>query len=384
MSMSGNHQPSNVLHIIYGLQLGGAENQVVTLAPALSGDRYTIHVCCLRHGGVQANALRARGIHVVSLNMRLRYWPIAIFRLYRLIVQLNVQIVHTHLYDAGIWGRLVGKLAGVPIIVTTEHGMTLWKKRRHLLLERFVNQFTDKMIAVSDDIRQRRIHDEGVSPEKIIMIPNAVAIERFSRMNSRERVRIELGIDPSSPVIGTVARLVTAKQLDCLLEAARVVCEAIPKARFLIIGDGPLREKLEAQALQLELTPQHVTFLGSRLDIPELLPALDIFALSSEREGIPVSMLEAMAASRPVVATRVGGIPQVIQDRHNGLLVSPHDPAGLAKALLTLMEDSTLCKSVAMEGYRTVEERFSTDVIGHRIIALYDGLLEKKDNYCAL
>jgi len=119
-------------------------------------------------------------------------------------------------------------------------------------------------------------------------------------------------------------------------------------------------------------------YLGSRQDIPELLSALDFFVLSSESEGLPVSLLEAMAASRPVVATRVGGIPQVIEDGHNGLLVSPHDPAGLAKAIITLMEDSTLRESVAREGYRTVEARFSINMIGQQIIALYDDLLEKK------
>lgn len=378
-SVYDDHSPAIVLHIIHGLTWGGAETQVVTLAPALSRDRYTIHVCCLQSEGVQADALRARGIEVVSLNMRLRYWPIALYRLYRLMKRLKPQIVHTHLYEAGIWGKLVGKLAGVPVILTTEVGMTVWKKRRHLLLERFVNRFTDKMIAVSEDIRQRRIRDEGVSPDKIITIPAAVDVERFSRTRSREQARKELDIDASLPVIGTVARLVAAKRLDYLLEAARAVCEAVPQARFLIVGDGPLREELESRAVQLGLAPEHVRFLGHRQDVMDFLPAIDIFALSSEREGLPVSLLEAMAASKPVVATRVGGIPQVIQDGSNGLLVSPHDPAGLAKAIITLIKDSTLRESVAREGHRTVEARFSTDVVGQQIIALYDGLLEKKE-----
>ena len=157
-----------------------------------------------------------------------------------------------------------------------------------------------------------------------------------------------------------------------------MVCDVVPQARFLIIGDGPLREELEGQASRLGLTPQYARFLGSRLDIPELLSALDIFVLSSEREGIPVSMLEAMAASRPIVATRAGGIPQVIEDGHNGLLVSPHDPAGLSRAILTLIEDSALRGSVAREGHQTVEARFSVDVVGQQIIMLYDTLLGKK------
>jgi glycosyltransferase involved in cell wall biosynthesis len=275
----------NVLHIIGTLQLGGAENQVVTLAPALSKGRYKVNVCCFQREGVQTDALRARGIDVVCLNMRLRYWPMAVYKLYRLIKQLNVRIVHTHLYETGIWGRVVGRLARVPVIVTTEHGMTLWKKRHHLFLERFVNHFTDKMIAVSEDIRQRRIHHQSIPPEKIVTIPNAVNIERFSKVNARHRVRAQLGLDSSAPLIGTVARLVPPKRLDYLLEAARMVCEAVPQARFLIIGDGPLRKKLEDQASQLGLLPEHLQFLGSRQDIPDLLSALDIFALSSERDA---------------------------------------------------------------------------------------------------
>jgi glycosyltransferase involved in cell wall biosynthesis len=249
-----------------------------------------------------------------------------------------------------------------------------------LLLERFVNCFTDKTVAVSEEIRQYEIKNQGVSPEKIIMIPNAVDIKRFSQMNFRKYIREELGIEKSSPLIGTVARLVADKRLDCLLEAARMVCDSVPQARFLIIGDGPLRGKLEGQAIQLDLAPEYVKFLGSRLDIPGLLSALDIFVLSSEREGIPVSILEAMAASKPVVATWVGGIPQFIQNGHNGLLVSSHDPAGLAKAILTLVENDTLRQSVAGEGYRTVETRFSVDVVSQQIVALYDDLLEKKDS----
>lgn len=378
-SMSDHQRSINVLHIICSLPLGGAENQVVTLASALGSDRYTIHVCCLRREGVQANALRARGIQVVSLNMRLRYWPIAVYRLYRLIDQLKPQIVHTHLYEAGIWGGLVGKLAGVPVVVTTEHSIAL-PKRRHLPLEPLVNHFTDKRIAVSEEIRQCYIKNHGVSPERIIIIPNAVDVERFSGLNSRNRLRTQLGVNASSPLVGTVARLVQPKRLDRLLEAARMVCDAVPQARFLIIGDGPLREELEGQAMQLDLTPEYVRFLGNRLDIPELLSALDIFVLSSEMEGIPVALLEAMAASRPVVATRVGGIPQVIQDGYNGLLISPDDPAGLAKAILALTEDSTLRESVAREGYRTVEKRFSSTAVAQRIIELYDALLEKKDD----
>jgi glycosyltransferase involved in cell wall biosynthesis len=377
--MSDPKQSINVLHVICSLPLGGAENQVVTLASALSSDRYKIHVCCLRREGVQANVLRARGINVIALNMRLRYWPIAVYRLYRLIKQLKPQIVHTHMNEAGIWGGMAGKLAGVPVIIATEHSIAFTRKR-HMFIELLINYFADKRTAVSEEIRQCYIENQLGSPEKIITIPNAVDVERFVGLNSRNQLRTQIGVNASFLLIGTVARLVQPKRLDYLIEAARLVCDAVPQARFLIIGDGTLREELEGQAVQLGLAPEYVRFLGSRQDVPDLLSALDIFVLSSEMEGLPVSLLEAMAASKPIVVTRVGAIPQVIQDGHSGLLVSPHDPAGLARAILTLIGDSTLRESLSREAYRTVEARFSTDIVRQQIIALYGSLLEKKDN----
>ena len=376
-------KPINVLHIIGTLQLGGAENQVVTLAQALSDGRHEIHVCCLHREGEQASVLRNMGINVFCLNMRQRFWPVAVFKLYRLIRRLKVQILHTHLYNAGIWGRMVAIFAGVPVIVTTEHGMASWKKRYHLLLERVVNHYTNKIIAVSEDIRRRRVDFEGVNPKKIITISNMVDINLFNAPTSREQVRKRLGINDSIILIGTVARLVVAKRLDILLEAARIICNGFPQARFLIIGDGPLREQLEFQAEQLDLHSDHVQFLGSREDIPELMSALDVFVLSSEREGLPVAMLEAMAASKPVVATRVGGIPEVIRDGHNGLLVPPRNVHRLSEAICALLKSSTLRETIGNNGYSTVKSDFSASAISRQIAALYTSLLEKKEEESA-
>jgi len=373
-----NQHPINVLHIIGSLQVGGAENQVVTLVQALNNARYTVDVCCLIDQGKQAPLLESQGINVFALNMRLRYWPLAAFKLYRLMKRLDIKIVHAHLYESGIWGRLVGKLAGVPVFITTEHGMTLWKKRRHVVVEGFANRFTDKMLAVSEDIRQRRIKHQNVPPEKIITLPNAVNIERFTAAPKADQIREQLGLDPSAPVIGTVARLVPPKRLDYLLETAAIVCQTIPKARFVIIGDGPLRQSLENQAQQLGLLPDKIQFLGSRQDIPKLLAMLDIFTLSSEREGLPVSLLEAMAASKPVVVTSVGGIPEIIEHRHNGLLVPPHNPAALAESIVGLIQNQPLREKLAAQGHQTIKAQYSVTAIAQRIIDLYDEILNSK------
>jgi glycosyltransferase involved in cell wall biosynthesis len=370
------NQPINVLHVIHSLTYGGAENQVVTLTPALNNDRYNIHICCLQSEGVLANGLRAKGIQVISLNMRIRYWPLAVYKLYNLIKQVKPQIIHSHMYDASLWGTLVGKLAGVPVILTTEVGMTL--KKHHFLLNRIINHYNDKMIAVSEEIRQYHIQNRVISPEKCITIPCAVDIERFNKLKYQKKQKTLIGGTSFSPLIGTVARLVPAKRLDYLLKAARIVCDTAPQVRFLIIGDGPLRKELEELALHLGLLSKNVKFLGHCQDITNIFSELDLFVLSSDTEGIPVSMLEAMAASISIVATNVGGIPQIIKDGHNGFLVSPRDPEGLANAILSLIDNSTLRGTFANEAYRTVKELYSTKVISQQIISLYNDLLEKK------
>lgn len=368
----------NVLHIICSLPVGGAENQVVTLASALHKENHEVHVCCLRREGAQAATLQGRGIPVFALHMRKRYLPIGLYRLYRLMKRVKPQIVHTHLGEADLWGKLVGRLAGVPVILSTLHGMPPQNQRYQWFIERFANRYADKIIAVSEEIRQCYLANRAAPPEKIITIPTTVDTDKFRAVDSRNQTRRQLGVEPSCPLIGVVARLVPEKRLDIFLEAAQKIREVVPSARFLIIGDGILRKELHDRAAQLGLVPDCVAFLGSRQDIPDLLSALDIFVLSSETEGLPVSMLEAMAASRPMVVTRVGAIPQVIQDGCNGLLVSPHDPHALAKAVLRILEDGVLRESVSREACRTVEAGFSTTVVTRRIVALYNALLEKR------
>jgi glycosyltransferase involved in cell wall biosynthesis len=378
-SISDRQQPIRVLFIIGSLPIGGAENQVVTLASTINGDRYNVRVCCLRSEGVLANILKSNGIPVVSLNLRLRSLPIAVYKLYKLTKTIKPQIVHTHLTEADLWGRLVAKLAGVLVIITTIHGRYYWRKPKlRLFIDQLINHITDKVITVTDEIRQSYIKLHRISIQKIITIPNTVDIDRFGVQSSRNELRNQLGVKDCEHLIGTVARLEQVKRLDQFLEAARAVCDVVSNVKFIIVGDGPLREELESQAWQLNLVPQFVSFLGSRKDIPDLLSAMDYFVLSSESEGLPVALLEAMAASKPIIASRVGGIPEVIQDGYNGLLVSAHDPTGLAKAILRLIEDPGMCEAIGGEAYRTAVKRFSTEVVGQQITAIYASLLKKK------
>jgi glycosyltransferase involved in cell wall biosynthesis len=367
--------PVPVLQIVSTLQIGGGENVVATLAQVLPADRYDIHVCCLHREGPLANVLRDKGVDVIWLNMRLRYWPISLFKLFRLMKDLNVQIVHTHLSPADFWGRVAAILAGVPVIVTTEHNQNLWRKWPQRIANRILNRYTNKIIAVSEDIRKLRIKLDCVSPKKVVTIPNAVDLERFRQVENRDQTREELGLNDSSVLIGTVTRLEYRKRIDRLLAVSEEVFDRTPEARFVIVGDGPLRNDLEAQAEKLALPPGYLHFLGRRMDVPDLLSAMDIFVSCSDFEGMPIAILEAMASGKPIVATKVGGVPEVLQDRYTGLLVSPNDLESMTEAIVELATDKQLREFLALNAFRIADQCYSTQLFSQRTSALYEALL---------
>jgi len=369
----------NVLQVIPALGFGGAERQVVTLAGGLDRSRYAPIVCCLRRRGPLAATLDEQGIPVIELRWRTRYLPISLLRLILLMRSLQVDIVHTHLFEAGLWGRIAAKLAGICIIVHTEHGLNPWKKRQHIWYERLADRFTDKRITVSEDIRQSRIHREGLSPENLVVIPNTIDLAHFdpTLIHAPETTRQRLGLRGSNAVVGTVARLSHEKGITYLLRAAETVARACPDVHFLIVGDGPLRESLEVLAEQVGLR-NSVVFTGARSGIRELLAVMDVFVLPSLREGIPVSLLEAMAMKRAVIATDVGGTPEVLRNNSGGILVPPADVGVLAEAMIGLLQDPQRRTRLGEAARERVRETFSSEVCIRQIEHLYEELLESK------
>ncbi len=367
----------NLLYIINSLTLGGAEKQVVTLLNHLDKERYHVVVCCIRSGGPLEDEIRDENVEVIYLRMRLRYFFIAIYKLVRLMKKKNIQIVHTHLYTSSFWGRIAAWIAGVPIVIATEHGRGLWKKGRHLMFERIANRYTDMRIAVSEDVRQIRINREHTHPEKVMTIRNAINPDDFMVSDSvRQGKRKELGIKDDELIVGTVARLDPDKGLHYLLEAAAHVAEAINDARFILVGDGELKQYLENYALKLGIADK-VIFTGSRTDIAEFLSIMDVFVNSSIREGIPVSLLEAMAAEKPVVATKVGGIPEVINDESVGILVPSENVMELTGAIIALLNNKALRVRMGLKARERIQSHFSANMQARQIMGIYEDLLMK-------
>lgn len=365
--------------IVPKLQIGGAEDQVLRLLEHLDRSRFAVSLCCLVRGDGKMEEIAGR--HAESffvLDFRWRVFPAAFVRLVHFLRWGRFDVVHCHLPLADMIGRIAGRIARVPVLVTTEHGKHLWKPWWYLLIERLVARFTDLRICVSQDITDIRRRREGTPPDKLVCIPNAVdsaACRRAER--GRAAVMADFGWGASDPLVLSVGRLVVAKDYPTLVEAVSFLGERFPETRCLIVGEGDRRGEI-ASAIERWDVSDRVTLAGARRDIADLLAAADVFVLSSIREGLPVSLLEAMAAGAAIVATAVGGIPDAITDGTNGLLVPPGSGRLLAEALARCLEDADLRKQLGYAASREVERRFSVTSTVERIGTLYRELYECK------
>lgn len=295
----------------------------------------------------------------------------SIWRFARWLQREDVAVVHTHMHYAALWGRVAGKMAGVPVMVTTEHGKELWKNRMQVAIDHGLSRWTARHIAVAQDgldIRRRR---ERVAEHRLVLIPNGVPLpdDTVNRLG-RESVRAEFGLSPATPVIGTVGRVVEAKGYDHLLAALRELRNEFPDLRWLAAGDGDRREALTAQTAEMGLADA-VIWTGTRGDVGDLLAAMDVWVMSSIREGLPVALLEAMAARKPIVATRVGGIPDAARDGREALLVPPADPVALAAAVGTLLRDRCHADRLAAAARQRAVAEYGIVSVAARIEDIY-------------
>lgn len=381
-----------VLRAITRLNIGGPAIHAILLTRGLQNDRFrsvlvtglegphegSMRDLAAKHG-VRPRVVRELGREVSPLN-DLR----ATLAMYRLIRGSRPHIVHTHMAKAGTAGRLAARLAGVPIVVHTFHGHTFhsyWgpvKSQLFLGIERTLGHLTDRVIAVGE-AQRADIASYGVAPlDKIVTIPLGLEIEpMLTAEQERGRLRAELGLNGRDRLVGIVARLVPIKAHEVFLEAAARIRATDPATTFLVIGDGERRAELEALAVALGLGDS-VRFLGWRADMREVYADLDVVALCSNNEGSPVALIEALAAARPIVSTRVGGVPNVVQDGATGLLVPPRDPAALADGILALLRDPARAAELGRAGRASVYPRHSSTRLIRDVEALYLELAREK------
>lgn len=287
-------------------------------------------------------------------------------------------IVHTHTSKAGALGRVAAWLAGVPVVIHTPHGHAFYGYYGRVmsgiirLVERALARVTGRIVTLTDRGAQEHVQYRIAAPDKFVTIPSGIVLSAFRSIQADLAVkRKELGLPTEGPVIGTVGRLVLIKGHEWLLKAVPRVLAEFPHATFVFLGEGPLLGQLQQLAAELGIT-SHVMFLGARQDVPECLAAFDLFAFPSLNEGMGRALIEAMAVGLPAVATRVGGIPDVVADGETGLLVPARDEAALADALLKLLRDPARRQACGQAARRSMDERFDVKAMVRAIDRLYD------------
>jgi glycosyltransferase involved in cell wall biosynthesis len=368
-----------ILYLITELSTGGAQVALLRLLTGLDRGRFFPTVACLYNGdGVVAQRIRALGVPVTDLGMTAKWRWDALWRLCCLLRRERPTILHTWMFHANFVGRIVGRLARVPIVVTSRRNVNIGGALREFL-NRWTARLGDRVIAVCEMARQAEIERARVSPDKVVTIYNGVDTNEFAALDAQAaaRARRAFGIPSGAPLVGTAGRLHRQKGFADLITALAQVREHFPAVRLLLVGDGELRGDLEAHAQALGLS-EVVAFAGPRTDIPEILAGLDLFALPSLWEGLPNVVLEAMAAGLPVAATAVGGTPEVVVDGITGILVPPHDPGALARPITRLLRDPDLRCKMGQAGRERVERCFTVEQMIQRTQALYEDVLEAR------
>ena len=377
-----------VMRIISRMNIGGPAIHVVLLNHGLA-DRYDSLLVTGTEGAGEGSLrdlahqrrLRLEVIPELGRDISLKSDLVALVKLYRLMRRERPQIVHTHTAKAGFVGRLAARLAGVPIILHTFHGHVFHgyfsprKTRLFLALERVCARFSTRIITISPHLREEIAAYGVIRPDRIDVIPLGFDLEPFTAQRREAGVfRRSLGLPEDTRLIAAVGRLVKIKNLPLFLEAAARVHPQVPAARFIFVGDGELRADLEAQARALGIGDV-VVFTGWRRDLPQIYADLDAVVISSDNEGTPVCLIEAMATGCPVIATCVGGVPDLIVAGETGRLVPPGDPAALAAAMLDLVREPEGTRTMAAAAQRQIVARYGAERLITDMDCLYRRLL---------
>jgi sugar transferase (PEP-CTERM/EpsH1 system associated) len=365
-----------ILYLITELSIGGAQTALLRLLTGLDRARFSPAVACFYNGdGAVAQRIRALGVSVTDLGMTAKWRLDAFVRLYCLLHRQRPTILHTWMFHANVPGRVLGRLAGVPIVISSERTMGQEGRLRRWL-NRITGPLPDRVACVSESVAEFAAQTIGIPPAKLAVIPNGIPLEDF-QPGDRSRARVDLGIPLRAVVAGTVGRLQPVKGTGYLLEAWSRLASDHPDAILLLVGGGPQQAALERMSRRLGIS-ERVRFLGDRADVPGLLRGMDVFVLPSLWEGMPNAALEAMAVGLPVVATAVGGTSEVVVDGVTGLLVQPGDPDALAQSIARLLRDPDLRHKMGQAGRERVVKHFSVGRTVEQTERLYEQLLVEK------
>jgi len=350
----------NVLQLVEGLSWGGAEGKLLELINHMDPNRFNTILCSLGLGDNIKEKVEESGVNFLTLPRKTRLDFNSLFKLVKLIKNKRIDIVMTTLFYADVIGAVAGKLAGVKAIFSWETvSAPEWLIKRRLWPYRFTIRYCDRIISVSQATAKFLVEKRGVPENKVVVIPYGVNDKEYV-MGSGKAVRKSLGLNVDDFIIGTVGRLHPQKGHKYLFEAAKILVQQYPQVRFLLVGDGEIKQELEDLVKNMNLQ-SNVLFLGYCTNVKDLLKAFDIFTLPSLYEGLPNAVLEAMAVGKPVVASAVDGILEAVVNGVTGLLVSPGNPEELKDAFIKLINNRELAKQMGENGRKRVENVFLLD-----------------------
>jgi glycosyltransferase involved in cell wall biosynthesis len=374
-------QPNRIklLKMLTSFHIGGTERQVANLTLRIDASRFDLHLACLRYSGQLLEELKTLAVPRPEFRIGSFHSPKTLrqgVRFAQYIRKNRIQIVHSYGFYSNVFAVPAARLAGAAIVVASirDTGDVLTPAQRQV--QRIICKAADCVLVNAEAIREALVK-EGYAPCKIVVIRNGIMLSRFGKRQRGGLLRQELGLPLSAPLVMVSSRLNQMKGIQYFLDAAVILAQRFPEARFLVVGDGESRTELEAYAGRVGLG-RRVVFTGFRCDVPELLSEAEVSVLPSLSEGLSNALLESMAAGVPVVATRVGGNSEVVQDGLTGLLVPARDSAELAGATGRLLENKNLAATFGQAGLRRVQELFSMERSVHQTEHLYERLLEAK------
>lgn len=374
--MTNKTAKAKVIHLVEDLRVGGLEKVLATIVLNLDKRKYDVEVWCLVRGGEIADELVRKGVQLKILELYGYYNPLNIIKLARLIKKSKIDILHTHAYFAGTFGRLASIITKTPVVIAHIHTTSFKFGKRSIFIDRFLAHYTHKIICISQAVKKSVVKIEKIDEKKICVIYNASNIDnKPCSLGEVESELIKWDISENDTVAITVASLVAHKGHTVLFKAVRSVLNEYADFKLLVMGTGPLRNKLENDVNELNISNK-VVFTGLRGDVAVLLKASDIFILAStEREGLSVALIEAMATGLPVIASNLGGIPEVVKEEVNGILVPPKDVEKLACAIKRLVSDKRLRDEMGRQGQKVYKEKFTVRKMIQSLDGLYDELL---------
>jgi L-malate glycosyltransferase len=366
-----------VLKFLTNFNIGGTERQFVHMVRQMDSDRFDLKVGCFARLGGFLPLVESSGVPLTEFSIRRLYSPLTLLRQLQFANYLRwnrFQVVHTYGFYPNFFAIPAARLAGVPVIIASIRDTgEVWDPKKRFL-QKIVCKLATCVLANADAVRTQLVRD-GYAENKLAVIRNGVELPRISPLDRAGAIRQEFGIAQESPIITVLSRLNELKGVKYFLDAIPPVLAAFPNARFLIVGEGPARIGLESYARSQGYVPAAI-FTGVRMDVPSILQETSISVLPSLSEGLSNVLIESMAAGLPVVATDVGGNPEIVDNGTTGLLVPPRDANALAKAMLQLLAAPEKAALMGAAGRDRIERRFSMERAVDETQQLYTSLLQ--------